>query len=170
MTEQSGTDTINDPRRLLALGRIDFDNPGLGAELDRIVARTAERTGMPISAATLVLNSAQVFAGSSGLAGWLAESRGTPVEWSFCADAVRSGRPYVVEDARTDPRQSGNPLVSNDIVGSYAGVPIVVDGQVLGAHCVIGDTAHIFSDDDLAEIGRTSSEIASILERYPKAR
>jgi GAF domain-containing protein len=99
---------------------------------------------------TVVLDQAQFFAAHHGLDGWMAEARGTPVEWSFCALAVASGEPFVVEDATTHPLTRDNPLVANEGIRCYAGIPLVSSrGYALGTLCVIGKESRSFSDADL---------------------
>ena len=157
---------LTDLARLRVLASIDFDNPDLRAALDRIAARTAARTGLPISLVTLVFDTAQMTAGTAGLDGsWIAAADGTPVEWSFCANAVATGRPYVIADA-ADSEQADNPLVTIDGIASYAGVPITLAGHVVGAHCVIGTTTHRFTGDELAELHTAGNEIAALLQNY----
>jgi GAF domain-containing protein len=159
----------NDLHRMSVLAGIDFDNPELRGRLDVITARTAARLGQPIALVSMVLDTAQFFAGSHGLDGWLADIKGTPIEWSFCVNAVMSGQPYVVPDAAADLVQSTNPLVTADGVRSYAGAPIVVDGVVLGAHCVLGHSPSDFTDADLDELRRSAGEVAELLAEYRSA-
>jgi GAF domain-containing protein len=158
--------TLADIDRIRVIAGLDLHNPRLRAELDAITARTAARLGVPISLASIVLDTAQLLAGSHGVTGWIAEAGGTPVEWSFCAQTVLSGDPYVVPDAATDPRQSANPLVTEDGFRSYAGFPVTVDGAVLGAHCVIGTEPRDFGPAELAELEQSATEIAELLQRY----
>jgi GAF domain-containing protein len=153
-------------RRMLVLSSIDLDDVGLRAQLDAITARTADRLGLPSSLVTLVLDTAQVLAGSHGVPEWIVAAGGTPVEWSFCAHTVSRGGPYVVTDATTDPAHADNPLVTVDGVTSYAGVPLVIDGQVLGAHCVLGGHPRTFSEADLAELREAADDIVALLERH----
>jgi GAF domain-containing protein len=157
---------VNDFQRMAVLAGIDIDNPELRGKLDAVAARTAERVGREVGLISMVLDSSQFFAGASGLDGWLAELGGTPIEWSFCVHAVRSRQPYVVPDARIDALQSANPLVHVEGVRSYAGVPIVVDGEVLGAHCVLGYAAGDFSPADVEELRRGAEEIVALLTAY----
>ena len=158
---------IDNYDRLAVLGRIDLDNPELRDRLDAITERTAARLGQPVGLVSMVLDTAQLFLGSHGLGGWLADVNGTPVEWSFCADVVTTGAPYVVPDAEADARQKTNPLVTSDGVRTYAGAPIVVDGMVLGAHCVIGFQAREFTEEDLNVLRAGAEEVAALLTRYP---
>ncbi|GAA2640511.1 GAF domain-containing protein [Paractinoplanes durhamensis] len=156
----------DDFRRMAVLAGIDIDNPELRRRLDALSERTAALLGRPSSLVSMVLDSAQFFAGSYGLDGWLGEMGGTPIEWSFCVNAVRSGQSYVVPDAAADALQSGNPLVYIDGIRSYAGVPLVVDGEVLGAHCVLDKAPGEFTPDDLGELRRGADEIVALLSSY----
>jgi GAF domain-containing protein len=158
---------IDDPDRIAVLSRIDLDDAELRRRLDVITERTARRLGQPIGLVSMVLDSAQFFIGSHGLDGWLADVGGTPIEWSFCANVVTTGEDYVVPDASADLQQATNPLVTADGIRAYAGAPIVVDGAILGAHCVLGYAAHNFSEEDLAEIRRGAEEIAAMLGAQP---
>jgi GAF domain-containing protein len=157
------------PNRLEIMAGLDLDDPGLRRRLDDITRRTSDRLGQPISLVSMVLNEAQFFPGSHGLDGWLADLAGTPIEWSFCVNVVESGTAYVVPDAVADAKQAGNPLVTVDGIRSYAGVPIVVDGAVLGAHCVLGHDARPFSEADLAELRRGAAEISALLSAHRHA-
>lgn len=152
-----------DAHRLHLLAALDLDDPELRRRLDAITERTAARLHMPISLVTVVSHVAQDFISSYGLVGWLDEAQGTPVEWSFCRQAVASRGPYVVPDARVDAEQSTNPLVTQDGIRSYAGVPLLVEGEVVGTHCVLGTSPRVYTEADLAELARSAEEIAVLL-------
>jgi GAF domain-containing protein len=160
---------ITDRGRLNLIGRIDLDDPRLRADLDRVAARTAARTGMPASMITIVLNSAQFFAGAAGLPPWLAGLGGTPLGWSLCADVVTTGRPYLVDDVGADPRHDTNPLFVNDLMAAYAGVPITVERHVLGAVCVIDSEPHPFSEGQMTELHRAAAEVEAVIMRHTSA-
>jgi GAF domain-containing protein len=145
----------------------------LAPEPDEILRQTAAeaatRLGLPISTVTIVLDEAQFFAATHGVEGWQAESRGTPVEWSFCAYAVANRAPFIVEDATAHPVVRDIPLVHNDGVICYAGFPLISSrGHALGTLCVIGHEPHHFTDDEL-EILRSLAEraVARIEARRP---
>ena len=88
----------------------------------------------PIAAISLVDERRQWFKASFGL-----DIAQTPRDVALCSYTVLdSTRPLVIGDARLDPRFSDNPLVLGELrVHFYAGFPIVVDGQAVGALCVI---------------------------------
>jgi GAF domain-containing protein len=158
--------TLDNLARMQVLASLDLDNPALRRELDAITERTASRLGLPISMVSFVLDTAQLLGGAHGIGGWVAAAQGTPVEWSFCANAVASGQPYIVPDATVDAQQASNPLVTIDGIRSYAGVPLILDGQILGAHCIMGTDTHTFTDAELAELRDSADEITALLQNY----
>lgn len=160
-------DGLSDLGRMRAITSYDLLEPTLRDRLDAITARTAERLGQPVSLVTVVLDTAQLVIGNSGLEGWIVATGGTPVEWAFCARAVMANAPYVVPDAQVDPVQRHNPLVAFDNVRAYAGVPLRgEDGHVLGAHCVINSEPQQFAPEQVAELEQAAAEITTILREY----
>ncbi|WIN00095.1 GAF domain-containing protein [Actinoplanes oblitus] len=160
------TGMINAADRIRILASIDLDSPALHAELDALAAATAQHTGMPTGMASIVLGMAQVAAGSYGLTGILAEAGGTPVEWALCSRVVTSGRPYIVPDTTLHPVESRNPLVTMDGLRAYAGYPVAVAGQIVGAICVLADTPHHFTDDQLVVLQQAADVMADALQRH----
>ena len=158
--------------RLAAIAEIDLDAPELRRRLDELSARSAAALGLPVGLTTLVLPTAQVLLGASGLpGGWIAEAGGMPVEWAFCTPAVVGRAPYVVEDAPNDPVQHANPLVLVDGVASYAGVPVLTaEGHVLGTHCVLGVAPRRFGEEDLAVLRAGAADAAAVLEEFRAGR
>lgn len=154
--------TIRDRERLQEIADLDLTSPEVDGILQGIAADAAGRLGLPIGLVSIVLDEAQYFAAAHGLQGWLSETRGTPVEWSFCANAVRSGEPFVVEDAQLHPLVRDNPLVTEDGIRCYAGIPLVTSrGNTVGTLCVIGTEARSFSPEDiemLRSMARTAVE------------
>ena len=136
--------------RLREIVDLDLLSPEVDDILQSTVVEAARRLDLPQAMVSVVLDQAQFFAAHHGLDGWMAESRGTPVEWSFCALAVASGEPFVVEDAATHPQTRDNPLVIHEGIRCYAGIPLISSrGHALGTLCVIGKEARTFSDAEL---------------------
>ncbi len=146
------SDEIN---RLAAVRRYDIlDTPPDGT-FDRITAIAARRFAVPISVISIV-DEDRI---------WFKSHHGLPVEQidrapGLCASAILGDVPYLVEDARTDPRSLANPLVAGEFgLRFYAAVPLTTsDGYNLGTLCVIDreprtiDKAQIEDLKDLASV------------------
>lgn len=164
----AGMESFAAPERMRVLAGYDLFNPRLRAALDRVCQHTAHQLDMPTSMVSILLDSAQFFAGSHGLEGWLAAAEGTPIEWSFCARAaLAGGRVYVVEDAPEHPAHRDSPLVTREGTRAYAGVAVrSPDGQVVGMHCVVSTSPRRFSDADLGILRKAADEVTDLLESY----
>lgn len=163
--EEPVADPVMDLDRLQEIADLGVASAEVDAILEEIAAQAAASLGMPISLVSIVLDEAQFFAASHGLDGWLAETRGTPVEWSFCANAVRSREPFVVENAETNPITSENPLVTEDGIRCYAGIPLISsNGFALGTLCVLGKESRTFDDSDMELLRQLAARAVSRIE------
>lgn len=101
---------------------------------DRITRLVTALLNVPIAAVTLVDRDRQWFKSEQGLG--VSE---TPRDQSFCAHAMASYQPLIVEDARLDGRFSDNPLVTGQPeIRFYVGIPLRSgDGTPIGALCGI---------------------------------
>jgi diguanylate cyclase (GGDEF)-like protein len=111
---------------------------------------------MPIARISLVGHDFQWLKSSQGL-----DPGETSREDSFCAHAILADGPMVVSDTLLDPRFSDNPhVVGGPRIRSYAGQPIVVDGQPVGVLCVMAMEPRHLDLDDL----RMLRDLASLVE------
>jgi GAF domain-containing protein len=146
-------DPVVQEARLQEIADLHLTDPDVDPELRDIAARAAASLGLPIGVVSIVLDQAQYFAAAHGLGGWLAEVRGNPIEWSFCVNAVRSREPFVVEDALANPLVAQSPLVTQEGVRCYAGIPLITSrGHVIGTLCVAGVERHAFPPDDVDKL------------------
>ncbi len=159
-------DPLYDEARLQEIADLDLLSPEVDAILKDLAGKAAARLGLPVSLISVVLDEAlhvAAFHGPEGL--WLEETRGHPVEWSFCATSVRTREPFVVENAQTHPYHGTNPLETQDGVRCYAGVPLISRrGYVLGNLCVVGLEEREFSDDDVAVLRDLAAEAVRRIE------
>ena len=163
-------DPVLDLERLAEIADLDVFTAEATARLDEYARRAAQRLGTPIGLVTIVLDGAQVLVGRHGLTGWLATAPGTPVEWSFCAQTVRTREPYVVPDASVDAVQQHNPLVTVDSISAYAGTPLVTSrGHVVGAHCVIGTAPREFTAAELEQLAEMAEEVVAEIESWRRS-
>ncbi|QJR36536.1 GAF domain-containing protein [Gemmatimonas groenlandica] len=154
--------------RLQEIAELDLLSADVDPMLQDIARQTATHLSLPVSLISVVLDDALHVAGSHGLDGlWLGETRGHPVEWSFCATSVRTREAYVVERATEDAYHRTNPLVVQDGVRCYAGVPLISSrGFVLGNLCVVGLEERTFTVSEVAFLhDMAKTAVARIEER-----
>lgn len=152
--------------RLREIAELRLTAPDASEALQSFAERAAQRLGAEAGMVTIVLDQAQYFAASHGLTGWMAEARGTPIEWSFCQHAVRSRAPFVVEDAEQHSLVRDYPIVAEDGTRSYAGIPLVTSrGHAVGTVCVLGMRPRRFSAEDIATLSELAREAVEAIER-----
>ena len=159
-------DPLFDAERLQEIADLGLLDDDVDPILQDIAGRAAARLGLPVSLVSVVLDEALHVAGYHGIESlWLGETRGHPVEWSFCATSVRTREPFVVENAPEHPYHRTNPLVTQDGVRCYAGVPLISSrGFVLGNLCVVGMEERSFSDDEMAALRSLAAEAVRRIE------
>ncbi|MCO4743295.1 MAG: GAF domain-containing protein [Proteobacteria bacterium] len=137
-------------------------------ELNRIVREAAEELSAPMALVTLVLEHVQLFQAHFGLPLELATARATERSVSFCQFVVRDGEPFEVVNAAEDQRIP-QALVERYGIMAYLGVPIRVEGVVVGSLCVLDTKARGFDETHhthLIELGGlVTTKLASLAER-----
>lgn len=145
----------NEAQRLAALERYKILDTPEDRAFDRITNLAAKFFDTPIALVSLVDRDRQWFKSHHGL-----EARETPREFAFCAHAILSEDVLVVNDAASDSRFSGNPLVTGKPdIRFYAGAPLrTADGHNLGSLCVIDREPRDFPEGDI-EILRDMAQL-----------
>ncbi len=147
--------------RLAAVRRYDIlDSPPDGA-FDRITALAARRLRVPIAIISIV-DEDRI---------WFKSHHGLPVEQidrepGLCSSAIMGDAPYLIEDARSDPRSLANPLVAGDFgLRFYAAVPLATsDGHNLGTLCVIDKEPRPIDDGEVEDLKDLASIVMDQLE------
>lgn len=147
--------------RMAAVRRYDIlDSPPDGA-FDRITALAARRFGVPIAIISIV-DEDRI---------WFKSHHGLPVaqidrEPGLCASAILGNGPYLIEDARKDPRSLANPLVAGDFgLRFYAAVPLTTsDGHNLGTLCVIDKEPRPIEQKQIEDLQDLASIVMDQLE------
>lgn len=129
-------DHVDEPRRVTALHRLGLLDTGAEERFDRITRLLATVLDVPIALVSLVDSHRQWFKSRVGL-----EAEQTGRDVSFCGHAIVAdpAGPFVVSDARFDPRFHDNPLVTGDPrIRFYAG-QVLRDtaGLPMGTLCAI---------------------------------
>lgn len=147
--------------RLAAVQRYDvLDSPPDGA-FERITALAARLCGVPIAIVSIVDTDRIWFKSHHGL-----DIDHVDREAGLCASAILHDGPWLVSDARTDPRTLTNPLVAGAFgLGFYAGVPLKThDGFNLGTLCVLDLEPRSIADDELSTLADLASLVMDELE------
>jgi GAF domain-containing protein len=160
-------DPIHDLERLEEIAELGLLSGEADPILAKIAGRAAAHLNLPVSLVSVVLDEALYVAASHGIGGlWLNDVGGHPVEWSFCATSVRTREAFVVDDATVHPVHATNPLVTQDGVRCYAGVPLISSrGFVLGNLCVVGMEERTFSAEEMAMLHDLAKEAVAQIER-----
>jgi two-component sensor histidine kinase len=124
----------HEPGRMAAVHRYDIlDTPPDGT-FDRITAMAARRFNVPIAIISIVDHDRIWFKSHYGL-----EVQQIGRDPGLCASAILSDEPWILTDARSDPRALANPLVAGEFgLQFYVGIPLHThDGHNLGTLCVL---------------------------------
>ncbi|MFP7761370.1 GAF domain-containing protein [Marisediminicola sp. LYQ85] len=115
--------------------------------LDVLTARARGLFGTAYAAVTIIDDDTQKSASTAG-----ATDLAMPRSESFCEMTIRRAEHFAVEDATLDPRYRDFRSVTGDPhFRFYAGYPIEsIDGERVGALCVIDTAAREFTRDDSA--------------------
>ncbi|MDQ5816617.1 MAG: GAF domain-containing protein [Actinomycetota bacterium] len=157
----------NESLRLEAVKRYEIlDTPRDGA-FDRITFLASKIFNVPISTVTIVDSDRIWFKSAQGL-----EAEQIDRDPGLCASAILVDEPWVVEDAKRDPRTLENPLVLGDLgLRFYAGVPLVTgDGYKLGMLNIIDRQPRELSEDELSILQELSKIVVDELELRLAAR
>ncbi len=141
---------VRNVARLSALQRLDLLDTPPEAAFDRLTRVACRVMHAPIGLVSLVDHDRQFFKSCVGLPEPFASARETPVSHSFCQHVVATGKPLIVENARTNPLVRLNPAVEQLGIVAYAGIPLITsEGHTLGSFCVIDSKPRFWSFDDI---------------------
>ncbi|MDO9410206.1 diguanylate cyclase [Patulibacter sp.] len=142
-------EAVQDPSRLEVVQRLGLLDGAPDESFDRLTRMATRLTGAPVSLAVLVDDDRQFFVSQVGLPEAAAVARETPLSHSFCQHVVARSSPFLVPDARADPRVSDNLAIRDLDVVAYAGVPLVVEGETVGSFCLIDNAAHEWTAEEM---------------------
>ncbi|MFO7690574.1 MAG: GAF domain-containing serine/threonine-protein kinase [Cryobacterium sp.] len=155
------TDRLAEVRRYRIL-----DTPPDGA-FDRITALAAHAFSVPIAIVSIVDYDRIWFKSHPGL-----DIDEIGRDAGLCASAILHDKPWVVEDARIDPRALANPLVVGELgVQFYAGVPLhTASGHNLGTLCVLDYVPRAATPAQMATLNDLAALVIGELELRLESR
>ncbi len=151
----------NEEERLTALAEYRILGTRPEQCYDDITKIASLTCGTPISLMSLVDTDKQWFKSMCGF-----ETKETSRDVSFCAHAIASSEPLIVEDALLDDRFKSNPLVVKDPkIRLYAGFPLQTpNDHRIGTLCVIDRKPGSLSDKQHLIMEALSRQVVMLLE------
>jgi diguanylate cyclase (GGDEF)-like protein/PAS domain S-box-containing protein len=131
---------------------------------DRLTRLASHVMGAPVALVSLVDEHRQFFKSALGLDEPWASKREMPLSHSFCKHVARTREALVVSDAREDPRVRDNLAVSELGVRAYAGFPLMVEGEAIGAFCVVDHQPRTWPPDKLQHLGDLALAVVTEIE------
>ena len=137
---------------------------------DAITMAAAAIAGCPMAALSLIDADRQWNKGACGM-GPDASAGGFDRDHSFCAHTILDNSPLLMEDAAADPRFAANPyVVGPPHLRFYAGFPLSVEGQNLGALCVLDVRPNELSRLQINSLTALAEAAAAWLGQAPARR
>lgn len=137
-------------------------------EFDELVKLASYICGTPTSLVTFLEPDRQFHKARVGF-----ELGEIPLSQSFCQYACASGKQaMIVEDATKDSRFANNPLVTEDGVRFYAGVPISGEDSAvpLGALCVLDKKARTLDQGQRSALEALANQAEQLLKQRVAAK
>ncbi|MCU0465360.1 MAG: GAF domain-containing protein [Anaerolineae bacterium] len=146
---------------LRALSIVDTPNE---PAFDQLTGAAALAARTPVALMTLVEPNRQWFKSAHGLKMPYAETRETPLSHSFCQYVVKDHQPLVVTDTRETKRLRDNLAIRDLNIIAYLGAPIVVQGEVVGALCVVDHQPRDWEASEIEMVMELAGVAASLME------
>jgi signal transduction histidine kinase/CheY-like chemotaxis protein len=148
---------LHDVARLTELARTGLTDSAADPSFDRLARLASKILRAPVALVSLVDDHRQFFKSCIGLPEpWLGR-RETPLSHSFCRHVVITGKPLIINDARVNPLVKNNQAIEDLGVIAYIGMPLTVNGHVIGSFCAIDVKPRDWTADDI-EILRDLTE------------
>ncbi len=152
--------------RLQTIREFDLFKAEENQSLNELMAALAKLLNLPVALVSIIDEHEQFFKGKFGF-----EASCTRREDAFCNVVVALKAPLHVKDASLDSRFAQNPLVTdNPHIRFYAGVPLKLNQQNIGAVCVIDMVPRELSEEQFAVLEKFSAHVSAYLELLSSQR
>lgn len=148
---------------LRATGRID-GAPVAEPALDALARRVADELHVPSAFVSLLDADRDLYPGQSGFGAPLSATRQLEGR-TFCDLTLSRGVAVVIDDTYRDPQYRSIPTVETLGVRAYIGVPLLLDGQVVGSLCAIDFDPRPWSEDDLDHLMALADDAVAVLKQ-----
>lgn len=156
---------LGSPSRLAAIRSTQLLDGRRDVDIDQLTRLAANLLRVPNALVTLVTADRQqvVSAAIDDPTSSNPPGSSQTLDDSFCKHAVSTAEPFVVEDARENEWVRNSPAIAKGVI-AYAGVPLEVDGEVIGALCVIDSRPRSWSAEDLSTLRMLARSAMRLVE------
>lgn len=154
---EEARNAVIDERRLAAVRGTGLLDSEVEVAFDRLTRLAVRLVKVPAAFVSLVDEHRDFYKSACGFGEPLASMRELEGP-TFCHFTIQSEQPLVIPDTEADPVYRLVPTVQSLGVKAYVGIPIVVNGQVIGAFCAIDMAPHAWTTDEIEML----SELAAV--------
>jgi GAF domain-containing protein len=140
--------SVRDPVRLAAVRATQLLDAEPEEAFDRLTRLAVRLVGVPGAFVSLVDVDRDFYLSVCG-AGEALESRRELEGPTFCHFTVYRAEPLIIDDTAADPVYAQVPTVRSLGVAAYVGIPLIVDGQPVGAFCAIDTRPHRWTGSEI---------------------
>lgn len=149
---------VDEEVRQRSVDALDIDSAPQN-ELDQIVTDARALFGTAGASVTIIDHDVQLTRAATGM-----PNEPMPRDISICNHTIQRAEIFVVEDTTTDPRFADSVWVDGERIRFYAGYPVEsVDGQRIGALCVVDTSPRNFTDTDAALLRQLAHRVQASL-------
>jgi len=148
---------IGNERRLAAVKATGLLDSEVEEAFDRLTRLAVRLVKIPAAFVSLVDEDRDFYKSACGFGEPLASARQLEGP-TFCHFTIQSAEPLVIPDTRADPVYRDVPTVQSLGVAAYVGIPILINGQAIGAFCAIDTVPHSWTAGEIA----TLQELAAV--------
>jgi len=159
------TPDILDADRLAAVRGTGLLDTEAEEVFDRLTRLAVRLVGIPAAFISLVDENRDFYKSACGFGEPLATTRELSGP-TFCHYTVQRTVPLVIPDTAADPEYRNVPTVRTLGVAAYVGVPLIVDGQTVGAFCAIDTKPRQWTDGEVEVL----TELAASAQREIELR
>jgi PAS domain S-box-containing protein len=159
------TSVLADPGQLAALRQRKLLDTLAEEAVDRLVRQAAHLLEVPIALVSLLDEDRQVLKASVGLPQPWASARQTPLSSSLCQQLLVARQPLVIPDTRRHPLTRDDEFLLAHGLAAYLGVPLIVDGQVLGLLCVADRQPRHWTEEQVAALTELADPLLTQLRQ-----